>query len=172
MNINDRYKSEKRIILSQLHDHVRSNKLLIKKPYLLNKLKQEWGALLITALYYDIIRHCNKNKKRVPSELISYLKTTPISNYKVPIINLSDYKLSEVDRKQLQLDLEYSFVNKNRDLKKNLAVNLDTIERQTSPFVDQINLEDFHESLQVYTDIFIKKVHAALRIKSIRALKS
>ena len=50
MNINDRYKSEKRIILSQLHDHVRSNKLLIKKPYLLNKLKQEWGALLITAL--------------------------------------------------------------------------------------------------------------------------
>lgn len=51
-------------------------------------------------------------------------------------------------------------------------MNLDTIERQTSPFVDQINLEDFHESLQVYTDIFIKKVHAALRIKSIRALKS
>ena len=50
MNINDRYKSEKRIILSQLHDHVRSNKLLIKKPYLLNKLKQDWGALLITAL--------------------------------------------------------------------------------------------------------------------------
>ena len=36
-----------------------------------------------------------------------------MSIYKVPIINLSDYKLSETERKQLQLSLEYSFVNKN-----------------------------------------------------------
>ena len=56
----------------------------------------------------------------------------PMSNYRVPIINLSDYQLSEVEHKQLQLGLEYSFVNKNRDLKKNLAVNLETLARQAS----------------------------------------
>ena len=50
MNVNDRYKSENCILLSHLHDNVRSNKLLIKKPYLLNKLKQECGALSITAV--------------------------------------------------------------------------------------------------------------------------
>ena len=67
-----------------------------------------------------------------------------MSNDKVPIINLSDYKLSEIQRKQLQLGLEYRFVNKNRDLKKNLAENLEIIASQASP----------------YTDIFTKNVQA------------
>ena len=39
VNVNDRYKSEKCILLSQLNDRVHSNKLLIKKDHLLNKLK-------------------------------------------------------------------------------------------------------------------------------------
>ena len=85
---------------------------------------------------------------------------TPLSNYRVPIINLSDYDLSEVERKQLQLGLEYSFVNKNRDLKKNLAANLETLASQASSFVDHTKLEDFHEFLRAYTDIFIKNIYA------------
>ena len=64
-----------------------------------------------------------------------------------------------MERKQLQLGLEYSFVNKNRDLKKNLAANLETIASKTSPFVDQTKLEDFHDFFQAYTDIFTKNVH-------------
>ena len=36
---------------------------------------------------------------------------TPMSNYKIPISNLSDDNLSEVEPKQLQLGLKYSFVN-------------------------------------------------------------
>ena len=83
-----------------------------------------------------------------------------MSNCKVPIINLSDYKLSEIKRKQLQLGLECSFVNKNRDLKKNLAVELETIASQASPFIDQTKFEDFHEFLWAYTDIFTKNIHA------------
>ena len=76
------------------------------------------------------------------------------------LINLSDYKLSEIQRKQLQLGLEYRFVNKNRDLKKNLAENLEIIASQASPFVDQTKLENFHEILRAYTDIFTKNVQA------------
>ena len=37
---------------------------------------------------------------------------TPMSNYKVPIINLSVYNFSEIERKQLQLGLEFSFIMK------------------------------------------------------------
>ena len=85
---------------------------------------------------------------------------TPMSNYKIPISNLSDDNLSEVEPKQLQLGLEYSFVNKNRGLKKKLAANLETIASQASPFVDQTKLEDFHEFLRAYTGIFTKNVHA------------
>ena len=80
-----------------------------------------------------------------------------MSNYRVPIINLSDYDLSEVEHKQLQLHLEYSFVNKNRDLKKNLAANLETLASQASSFVDY---KDFHEFLRAYTNIFTKNIYA------------
>ena len=85
---------------------------------------------------------------------------TPMSNYRVPIIKLSDYKLSEVERKQLQLGLEYSFVNKNRDLKKNLAANLETLASQASSFDDHTKLEDFHEFLRAHADIFTKNIYA------------
>ena len=85
---------------------------------------------------------------------------TPMSNYRVPIINLSDYELSEVEHKQLQLGLEYSFVNENRDLKKNLAANLETSASQASSFVNHTKLEDFHEFLRAYTDIFTKNIYA------------
>ena len=90
---------------------------------------------------------------------LKQLIQTPMSNYKVPIINLSDYNLSETERKQLQLGLEYSFINKNQDLKKNHAANLETRASQASPFVDKTKLEDFHEFLWVYADIFTKNVH-------------
>ena len=73
-----------------------------------------------------------------------------MSNYKVPIINLSDYNLSEIERKQLQLGLEYSFVNKYRDLKKNLAANLETTASQASPFADQTKFEDFYGHIQIH----------------------
>ena len=43
------------------------------------------------------------------------------------------------------MGLEYSFVKENRDLKKNHAVNLETIVSQASLFTDQTNLEDVHE---------------------------
>ena len=83
-----------------------------------------------------------------------------MSNYRVPIINLSDYELSELERKQLQLGLEYSFVNKDRNLKKNLAANLETLASQASSFVSHTKLEDFHELLPPYTDIFTKNIYA------------
>ena len=86
---------------------------------------------------------------------------TPMPNYRVPIINLSDYELSEVECKQLQLGLEYSFVNKNRDLKKNLAANLETLVSQASSFIDHTKLEDFHEFLRAYANIFTKNIYAA-----------
>ena len=118
-NVNDRYNLEKHILLSHLNDHVRSNKLLIKKHhYLLNKLKQKCGTILITAVLLHI--STQQQKERMDSfktknyKLKQLIQTeTPTSNYMVPIINLSDYKLSQTVRKHLQLGLEYIFVNKN-----------------------------------------------------------
>ena len=61
ININDRFKSEKSILLSHLNNHVRSYKLLILKHYyLLIKLKDECGTLLIAA----VLRHISNTTKR------------------------------------------------------------------------------------------------------------
>ena len=84
---------------------------------------------------------------------------TPMSNCRVPIINLSDYNLSEVECKQLQLGLEYRFVNKNKDLKKNLAAILETLASQTSSLVDLTKLEDSHQFLWAYTVIFTENIY-------------
>ena len=83
-----------------------------------------------------------------------------MSNYEVPIINLSDYRLSEIQQKQLRLGLEYSFVNKNQGLKKIFTANLETIANQALLFVNQTKLQNFHEFLLEYTDIFTKTLHA------------
>ena len=83
-----------------------------------------------------------------------------MSNYRVPIINLSDYELSEAERKRLQLDLDYIFVNKERDLKKNLAANLETLASQASSFVGHTKLVDFHQFLRAYTNMFTKNIYA------------
>ena len=91
--VNDRYKLEKYILLSHLNNHVHSNKLLIKKHYLLNKLKQEYGTLLITAVLQYILTLQQKERmesfKTKNYKLKGLIQTkTPMSNYKVPIINL------------------------------------------------------------------------------------
>ena len=100
ININDRFKSEKRILLSHLNDHVRSYKLLISKHhYIMIKLKDKCGTLLTSA----VLRHIStiQQKERMVScktknhKLVRLIQAKiPLSNYTVPIINLSDYDLS------------------------------------------------------------------------------
>ena len=48
-------------------------------------------------------------------------------SYKTPILNLSNINLTLEDSKQLNLGLEYSFVDKNKNIKKFLAANFQSI---------------------------------------------
>ena len=45
----------------------------------------------------------------------------------ISIINLSSYHLSDVEKKQLQLDLDYFYIDHNKHIKKNLAANLESV---------------------------------------------
>ena len=66
ININDRFKSEKSILLSHLNDHVCSYKLLISKHhYTMIALKDKCGTLLISA----VLRHIStiQQKERMVS---------------------------------------------------------------------------------------------------------
>ena len=85
---------------------------------------------------------------------------SPRLNFKVPVVNLSS-ELSVKERKQLDMGLEFSFVDKNRHLKKQLAANFETLSLRANDFFHHQNLEDFHEFLRAYTNIYTKDVYEA-----------
>ena len=85
-------------------------------------------------------------------------KTKENVDYKVPIINLSNYQLNENEYNQLKMGLNHCFINKDKNLKNHIAANMESIAYITSDKVDQTDLENFHEFLRGYTDIFAKNV--------------
>ena len=110
INKNDKQKSEWSIFLSDLNDHfIRLKTLVSTQHQLIDKLKPLTGKFL----YSLIVNHINTIQY---NEQISYFKTkkSQRSNFKVPIINLFSKKLSVKERKQLEMGLEFSFVDKNK----------------------------------------------------------
>ena len=57
------------------------------------------------------------------------------------------------------MGLEYSFVDKSKRLKQQLAVNMETISNSTIKCVEDNKVEDFHEFLRAYTNIFTKNIY-------------
>ena len=78
-------------------------------------------------------------------------------DYKVPIIKLSNYQLNEKEYTQLKMGLNHCFVNKDKNFKKHIAANMESLAYIASDKVDQTDLENFHEFLGGYTNIFAKK---------------
>ena len=78
--------------------------------------------------------------------------------YKVPIVNLSNHELSRNELRQLQLGLEYSFIDKNKNQKTRLAANLETIAQKSTKFVKNEEKENFHHFLRTFTNKFVDNV--------------
>ena len=74
------------------------------------------------------------------------------TNYSVLIINLSNYNLSN-QKKQLKLGLDYCIVDKNKDIRRFLAANLEHLADNVKGKTDHKNLENFHNfgmAIQVF----------------------
>ena len=61
-----------------------------------------------------------------------------------PIINLSNYNLSNQERQQLKLNLDYCFVDKNKDVWRFLTANMESLADSVKGNIDHKNLEHFH----------------------------
>ena len=90
-----------------------------------------------------------RTKNRKIANLMKNQKDDTFTNYSVPIINLSNYTLIH------QL---YSFINKDKHIKKNIAANMESLAHSAPKQVDPSQLENFHEFLRGYTDISSKNV--------------
>ena len=84
-----------------------------------------------------------------------------INNQPVPIINLSDLTLSKSEEEILSYGLEHSFIDKNKNVKKNLAASLETTADRITYMVDDMKKEDLHEYLRANVDIMTKNVYSS-----------
>ena len=71
---------------------------------------------------------------------------------------------------QLKSRINYSFVNKDKHMKKYIAANMECLTCSTSKYVDQSKLVNFHEFLRAYTDIFNNNILKTKK-KSFKILK-
>ena len=72
------------------------------------------------------------------------------SNYSTPLINLSYIELTSNEANQLKLGLEYSFTDKNKHIKNNLATNFESLADNVTENLENYKREDFHEFLRTY----------------------
>ena len=76
------------------------------------------------------------------------------------MINLSSIELTSDEINLFKFGLHYSFVDKNKNIKKHLAANFESLADKITENVDNHKREDFHEFFRAYVDIFTKYVYA------------
>ena len=104
------------------------------------------------------LRLKTKNQKIV--NLIKCKRKPCNTNYSIPIINLSNYNLSNQERQQLKLGLDYCFVDENKEVWRFLAANMESLANSVKGNIDHKNLEHVHEFLFGYAYIFTNYIYA------------
>ena len=121
------------------------------------------GNTLINITRRSLSKRCYlsfKTKNQKIFNLIKHKIKPCNTNYSAPIINLSNYNLSNQERQQLKFGLDYCFVDKNKDIWRFLAANMESLADSVKGNIDHKNLEHFHEFLRGYTDIFTNNIYA------------
>ena len=113
-------------------------------------------ALYLVTHLLTLHRDCYQNVVN----LIKCKRKPCNTNYSIPIINLPNYNLSNQERQQLKLGLDYCFVDKNEVVRRFLAANMECLAESIKGNIDHKNSDHFHEFLCGYTDIFTNNIYA------------
>ena len=162
VNMKDKYKAEKSILQSHVTAHKHTLKdLCIKYTVILDSLKNKVGMLLFNYLYSLMRRSSREDNNQLKCKnkqlrrLISK-KLVNRDNYNIPVVNLSSY---ELDVSGLEYGLHQSFTDKNRHIKRNLAVEFEALSWKLDPFIKEGSKENFHEYLRSVTNIISNNVY-------------
>ena len=122
------------------------------KDRMVNMIGITFTLLLLKRISKEQYKHRmfslqTKNKKL--KRLIDLkVKNSNINNFSVPVINISSYVLTEKEHNHLKYGLKYCFIDRNKNVKKYLSAELETLAQQTSDFVEPGKLEEYHERIQ------------------------
>ena len=124
-------KSSQNILKNDLTKHIQD---LYNLSTMYNELRTLIGHVIGKAIIFSITKSLakhrylsfkTKNKKLL--NLIRSEKQTDIKHYSARVINKSKYVLSNKEEQQLKLGLKHIFVDKNKNIKKLLAANMERV---------------------------------------------
>ena len=165
-NTNTKSNAEKDLMRGHINKHYNDIRLLrLDYCELKKQLQLLVGNTFTSILLKSIEKSLHKErlesfrtKNKKIANLIKNQKDDTFTNYSVPIINLSNYTLNDSEYNQLKFGLNHCFINKDKHIKKNIVANMESLAHSASKQVDPSQLENFHEFLRGYTDIFSKNV--------------
>ena len=163
----DRFRESRKLMKSHLTKHVQDlYNLSIQYDDLKSLLYLNTGTVLGNTLINTAQRFSSKRRylsfKTKNQKIVNLIKCkrNPCrTNYSLPIINLSNYNLSNQERQQLKLGLDYCFVDKNKDVHRVSAANMESLADSVKGNINHKDLEHFQEFLRGYTDIFTNNIY-------------
>ena len=91
------------------------------------------------------------------------VRNSNINNFSAPVIKLSSQqkkkKNTEKEHNHLKYGLKYCIINRNKNVKKYLSAELETLAQQISDCIEPEKLEENHEFLRGYADIFSNNIY-------------
>ena len=145
----DKKQAEKKVIKKHLFEHRNNIKHLKGRHYkIINELLKLLGKVILRILLIDL---CNSLRKSNILQLKT--KNNKIRNRRpkhanktsqVPVKNLSDY---DIDTSSLKYGLHHSFIDKNKFIKRDLAVEFESLATTVDELVTPEQKEEFHEFL-------------------------
>ena len=165
----EKHQVERRLMLNHISKHAKCLKEITKEHHEISgKSIIITGRLIFKCLLNKIIwtskckrmnSFITKNKK-LDRLITCNPSITP--DYNIPIINLSIIYLNVKELNQLKMGRDYSFLDKNKHVKKNIAASTENVVEAVVKGLESKKREDFHELLRAYTDIFSKNLYFSM----------
>ena len=126
---------------------------------IINVLLKLVGKVILRILLIDLCNSLRKSNilqlKTKNNKIIVRTKHANKTS-QVPVKNLSDYG---IDASSLKYGLNYSFIDKNKFIKRDLAVEFESLVTSVDELVTQEQKEEFHEFLRQSTDLLSQNVY-------------
>ena len=163
-NENYRKKAEMNNLKTELNTHNRNLRELIDKQHKIREnIRNTYGNRFHNFVHYLVLKTLRENnikqlqtKNQKLFNLTGKHNNTQYVKLSIPIINLSSQDLDTTILEKTGLN--HSYIDKNKFMKRELIVELETLANTVDNTVKPENKEEFHEFLRSTTNIFTQNV--------------
>ena len=130
-----------------------------------NAIFQQVGSLVYKSIKRNILLTLHSNNlqqlqyknKKLHKLILNKKSSKKKDSCTVPVINLSS---EDLDTKPLKYGLHHSFTDKNKYVKRNIAVELESLATSLDKFINHSLKEFFREYLRSSTNVLAKNIYS------------